>query len=104
MSQCNCCSVTRDSLSYVLSRPTPGKFNDCPSKRFSQTLSFCLPVAGGCWLFLLLQAGPPKDKSRCTKPELSRETTQSHAELCKYNTKENTARTSDNFLQYFSSW
>ncbi|KAM6249820.1 uncharacterized protein LJ264_009628 isoform 1-T2 [Porphyrio hochstetteri] len=45
MSQCNCCSVTRDSLSYVLSRPTPGKFNDCPSKRFSQTLSFCLHVA-----------------------------------------------------------
>ncbi|XP_054699285.1 uncharacterized protein LOC129213385 isoform X1 [Grus americana] len=45
MSQCNCCSVTRDSLSYVLSRPTPGKFNDCPSKRFSQTVSFCLRVA-----------------------------------------------------------
>nr|XP_009937517.1 PREDICTED: uncharacterized protein LOC104333682 [Opisthocomus hoazin] len=45
MSQCNCCSVTRDSFSYVLSRPTPGKFNDCPSKRFSQTLSFCLHVA-----------------------------------------------------------
>ncbi|XP_014814167.1 PREDICTED: uncharacterized protein LOC106897803 isoform X2 [Calidris pugnax] len=44
MSQCNCCSVTRDSLSYVLSRPTPGKFNECPSKRFSQTLSFCLRV------------------------------------------------------------
>lgn len=47
MNRCNCCSVTRDSLSYVLSRPTPGKFNDCPSKRFSQTLSFCLRVAGG---------------------------------------------------------
>ncbi|XP_068765233.1 uncharacterized protein [Struthio camelus] len=45
MSQCNCCSVTRDSLSYVLSSPTPGKFNDCPSKRFSQTISFCLHVA-----------------------------------------------------------
>ncbi|XP_074961961.1 uncharacterized protein LOC142062812 isoform X1 [Phalacrocorax aristotelis] len=45
MSQCNCCSVTRDSLSYILSRPTPGKFNDCPSKRFSQTLSFCLHTA-----------------------------------------------------------
>ncbi|KAF1537575.1 hypothetical protein FQV20_0013663, partial [Eudyptula albosignata] len=45
MSQCNCCSVTRDSLSYILSRPTPGKFNDCPSKRFSQTVSFCLRVA-----------------------------------------------------------
>lgn len=45
MNRCNCCSVTRDSLSYVLSRPTPGKFNDCPSKRFSQTLSFCLRVA-----------------------------------------------------------
>ncbi|XP_065500927.1 uncharacterized protein LOC135994349 isoform X1 [Caloenas nicobarica] len=45
MSQCNCCSVTRDSLSYVLSRPTPGEFNDCPSKRFSQTVSFCLHVA-----------------------------------------------------------
>ncbi|XP_074697378.1 uncharacterized protein LOC141930445 isoform X1 [Strix aluco] len=45
MNQCNCCSVTRDSLSYVLSRPTPGKFNDCPRKRFSQTLSFCLRVA-----------------------------------------------------------
>ncbi|XP_068276378.1 uncharacterized protein [Nyctibius grandis] len=45
MSQCNCCSVTRDSLSYVLSTPTPGKFNDCPSKRFSQPLSFCLHVA-----------------------------------------------------------
>uniref|UniRef100_A0A8B9IGK7 LTD domain-containing protein n=1 Tax=Anser cygnoides TaxID=8845 RepID=A0A8B9IGK7_ANSCY len=45
MSRCNCCSVTRDSLSYVLSRPTPGKFNDCPSKRFSQTVSFCLLVA-----------------------------------------------------------
>lgn len=54
MSQCNCCSVTRDSLSYVLSRPTPGKFNDCPSRRFSQTLSFCLHVAGGYSLFLLL--------------------------------------------------
>ncbi|KAM6054679.1 uncharacterized protein VSU04_010845 isoform 2-T2 [Chlamydotis macqueenii] len=45
ISQCNCCSVTRDSSSYTLSRPTPGKFNDCPSKRFSQTLSFCLHVA-----------------------------------------------------------
>ncbi|XP_040446634.1 uncharacterized protein LOC121086673 [Falco naumanni] len=45
MSQCSCCSVTRDSLSYIPSRPTPGKFNDCPSKRFSQTLSFCLHVA-----------------------------------------------------------
>eukprot|EP00075_Anas_platyrhynchos_P002907 XP_005025964.2 uncharacterized protein LOC101800187 [Anas platyrhynchos] len=45
MSRCNCCSVTRDSLSYVLSQPTPGKFNDCPSKRFSQTVSFCLLVA-----------------------------------------------------------
>ncbi|XP_074014867.1 uncharacterized protein [Numenius arquata] len=44
MSQCNCCSVTRDSLSYIPSRPTPGKFNECPSKRFSQTLSFCLRV------------------------------------------------------------
>lgn len=54
MSQCNCCSVTRDSLSYVLSKPTPGKVNDCPSKRFSQTLSFCLAVAGGYRLFLLL--------------------------------------------------
>ncbi|XP_010009448.1 PREDICTED: uncharacterized protein LOC104403104 [Nestor notabilis] len=45
MSQCNCCFMIRDSLSYVLSRPTPGKFNDCPSKHFSQTLSFCLHVA-----------------------------------------------------------
>lgn len=45
MSQCNCCSVTRDSLSYILSRPTPGRFNDCPSRRFSQTVSFCLRVA-----------------------------------------------------------
>ncbi|XP_042691309.1 uncharacterized protein LOC122169313 [Centrocercus urophasianus] len=45
MSQCNCCSVTRDSLSYILSRPTPGTFNDCPSRRFSQTVSFCLRVA-----------------------------------------------------------
>ncbi|XP_042720358.1 uncharacterized protein LOC122176123 isoform X3 [Lagopus leucura] len=45
MSHCNCCSVTRDSLSYILSRPTPGRFNDCPSRRFSQTVSFCLRVA-----------------------------------------------------------
>ncbi|OXB70828.1 UNVERIFIED_CONTAM: hypothetical protein H355_001320 [Colinus virginianus] len=45
MSQCNCCSVTRDSLSYIFSRPTPGRFNDCPSRRFSQTVSFCLRVA-----------------------------------------------------------
>ncbi|XP_064376726.1 uncharacterized protein LOC112983371 [Dromaius novaehollandiae] len=52
MSQCNCCSVTRDSLSYVLSSPTPGKFNDCPSKRFSQTISFCLRVAD-CQAWLL---------------------------------------------------
>lgn len=51
MSQCNCCSMIRDSLSYVLSRPTPGKFNDCPSKRFSQTLSFCLLVAG--WILVI---------------------------------------------------
>ncbi|XP_010224590.1 PREDICTED: uncharacterized protein LOC104578724, partial [Tinamus guttatus] len=45
MSQCNCCSVTRDSTSFVLSSPTPGKVNDCPSRHFSQTISFCLPVA-----------------------------------------------------------
>lgn len=72
MSRCNCCSVTRDSLSYVLSQPTPGKFNDCPSKRFSQTVSFCLLVAGGYQTPLLLSlGGPPKDKSMCSKPELS---------------------------------
>ncbi|XP_050173787.1 uncharacterized protein LOC126641301 [Myiozetetes cayanensis] len=42
MSRCSCCSVTQDSTSFILSRPTPGTFNDCPSKRFSQALSFCL--------------------------------------------------------------
>ncbi|XP_063270194.1 uncharacterized protein LOC134559406 [Prinia subflava] len=54
MSQCNCCSVTRDSTTFIFSRPTPGTFNDCPSKRFSQTLSFCLYVAD-CQEWLLKQ-------------------------------------------------
>uniref|UniRef100_A0A8C8R789 LTD domain-containing protein n=1 Tax=Pelusios castaneus TaxID=367368 RepID=A0A8C8R789_9SAUR len=45
MSRCSCCSVTRDPSVYVLSSPTPGQFNDCPSKRFSQPISLCLHVA-----------------------------------------------------------
>uniref|UniRef100_A0A8D0HH39 Uncharacterized protein n=1 Tax=Sphenodon punctatus TaxID=8508 RepID=A0A8D0HH39_SPHPU len=42
VSRCSCCSVTRDASAYALSSPTPGQFNDCPSKRFSQAISFCL--------------------------------------------------------------
>ncbi|XP_041893244.1 uncharacterized protein LOC121668944 isoform X2 [Corvus kubaryi] len=54
MSQCSCCSVTRDSTSFIFSRPTPGTFNDCPNKHFSQALSFCLHVAD-CQEWLLKQ-------------------------------------------------
>ncbi|RMC17927.1 hypothetical protein DUI87_05596 [Hirundo rustica rustica] len=45
MSQCNCCSVTWDSTSFIFSRPTPGMFNDCPNKHFSQALFFCFHVS-----------------------------------------------------------
>uniref|UniRef100_A0A8D0HN30 LTD domain-containing protein n=1 Tax=Sphenodon punctatus TaxID=8508 RepID=A0A8D0HN30_SPHPU len=53
VSRCSCCSVTRDASAYALSSPTPGQFNDCPSKRFSQAISFCLHGAGECHVVLL---------------------------------------------------
>ncbi|CAM5087099.1 unnamed protein product [Natator depressus] len=52
MSRCSCCSVTRDPSIYALSSPTPGQFNDCPSSRFSQSISLCLHIAD-CQLWLL---------------------------------------------------
>ncbi|XP_074867282.1 uncharacterized protein LOC142021895 isoform X2 [Carettochelys insculpta] len=45
MSRCSCCSVTRESSVYTLSSPTPRQFNDCPSSRFSQSISLCFRVA-----------------------------------------------------------
>ncbi|XP_070617140.1 uncharacterized protein [Erythrolamprus reginae] len=44
ISRCACCSVSRDSSSYALSKPTPLQFNDCPKMRFSQKVSFCFQV------------------------------------------------------------
>ncbi|XP_006015640.1 uncharacterized protein LOC102373025 [Alligator sinensis] len=45
MSRCSCCSVTQDPSVYVLSSPTPSEFNDCPSTRYSQSISLCLHTA-----------------------------------------------------------
>ncbi|XP_039216669.1 uncharacterized protein LOC120315798 isoform X2 [Crotalus tigris] len=45
VSRCVCCSVSRDSSSYALGKPTPLQFNDCPKKRFSQKVSFCFQIA-----------------------------------------------------------
>ncbi|XP_070811430.1 uncharacterized protein, partial [Pituophis catenifer annectens] len=44
VSRCLCCSVSRDSSSYALAKPTPLQFNDCPKMRFSQKVSFCFQV------------------------------------------------------------
>ncbi|XP_028562113.2 uncharacterized protein LOC114584422 isoform X2 [Podarcis muralis] len=45
VNRCACCSVARDPSVYALGKPTPGQFNDCPKRRFGQTISFCLQVA-----------------------------------------------------------
>ncbi|CAI5792225.1 LTD domain-containing protein [Podarcis lilfordi] len=45
VNRCVCCSVARDPSIYALGKPTPGQFNDCPKRRFGQTISFCLQVA-----------------------------------------------------------
>ncbi|XP_032087225.1 uncharacterized protein LOC116518083 isoform X2 [Thamnophis elegans] len=44
VSRCLCCSVSGDSSSYALTKPTPLQFNDCPKMRFSQKVSFCFHV------------------------------------------------------------
>nr|XP_033819445.1 uncharacterized protein LOC117369259 isoform X2 [Geotrypetes seraphini] len=44
MSRCSCCSIVRDSSVYVLSHPTPGQPNQCPSRNFNQSITFCLRV------------------------------------------------------------
>ncbi|XP_030068216.1 uncharacterized protein LOC115476154 [Microcaecilia unicolor] len=44
MSRCSCCSIVRDPSVYVLSHPTPGQPNQCPSRNFSQSITFCLRV------------------------------------------------------------
>ncbi|XP_077172103.1 uncharacterized protein LOC143826949 isoform X2 [Paroedura picta] len=46
MNRCLCCSITRDGSVYTLGKPTPGYFNNCPKKRFSQEISVCLQGAG----------------------------------------------------------
>ncbi|XP_034987309.1 uncharacterized protein LOC118092825 isoform X2 [Zootoca vivipara] len=45
VNRCVCCSVTRDPSVYALGKPTPGQFNDCPKRRFGQTISFCIQIA-----------------------------------------------------------
>ncbi|XP_029432828.1 uncharacterized protein LOC115075968 [Rhinatrema bivittatum] len=44
VSRCSCCSIVRDPSVYVLSHPTPGQQNQCPSRNFSQAIAFCLRV------------------------------------------------------------
>ncbi|XP_066465567.1 uncharacterized protein [Tiliqua scincoides] len=46
VSRCVCCSVSRDPSVYALGDPTPGQFNDCPKKRYSQEIFMCLQVTG----------------------------------------------------------
>nr|XP_060642378.1 uncharacterized protein LOC132781870 isoform X1 [Anolis sagrei ordinatus]XP_060642379.1 uncharacterized protein LOC132781870 isoform X1 [Anolis sagrei ordinatus] len=45
VSRCSCCSLTRDPSTFAVSKPTAGKFNDCPKKRFGREISFCLQVS-----------------------------------------------------------
>ncbi|XP_038618171.1 uncharacterized protein LOC119941760 isoform X2 [Tachyglossus aculeatus] len=42
LSRCSCCSISRDSTLFALGSPTPDLPNDCPSRRYSLQLAFCL--------------------------------------------------------------